>query len=324
MKKITMILLVFALIATTGFAAGQTDAAESFPEKDINLIVPWSAGGGTDTIARALVKNSKEYLGVNVNVVNKTGGQGVVGMGYVRDSRADGYTVGLITFGLSTYNLIGLSDMTYRDFDLLQLLNQSAAVLFVKADSPWQTLKDLVDYAKANPGQVSLGHTGAGGDKHLSVASFATANGIEFNYVPFDGAAPASSAVLGGHVDVGVAGIAEIKQLYEAGEVRVLCVNNTESEAGFPEIPTLTDAGYSVDSPVLDWRGLALPKGVDPIIKAKLEEGFKKMFDDPEFRAYCDEVGLNLVYKDSADFEQFLAGMEKVLEPTLDTIGLLK
>ncbi|MDC7235400.1 MAG: tripartite tricarboxylate transporter substrate binding protein [Spirochaetales bacterium] len=324
MKKIAAILIVLALFGGMISAEGQQDKGSSFPNKDITLIVPWSAGGGTDTIARALVKNAPEHIGVNVNVVNKTGGQGVVGMGAAMAARPDGYTVGMITFGLSTYNLMGLSDMTYRDFELLQLLNQSAAVLYVNADSQWDSLKDLVEYAKANPGQVSLGHTGAGGDKHLSAASLATELGIEFNYVPFDGAAPARSAVLGGHVDVAVAGIAEIKQLYEAGEVKVLSVNNVVEEAGFPDIPTVVEAGYDISAPVLDWRGLALPKGVDPEVVAILEEGFKKMFDDPEFRAFCDEVGLNLVYKNSAGYEEFLSNMEKVLEPTLESVGLLK
>ena len=324
MKKFAIALITLVLISGFAFAEGQSDSSASFPEKDLTLIVPWSAGGGTDTIARALVKNAKDYMGVNVNVVNKTGGQGVVGMGAASAARADGYTVGMITFGLSTYNLMGLADLSYRDFELLQLLNQSAAVLYVKADSQWATLKDLVDYAKAHPGEVSLGHTGAGGDKHLSAASLATELGIEFNYVPFDGAAPARAAVLGGHVDVAVAGIAEIKQLYEAGEVTVLSVNNVVEEANFPEIPTVVEAGYDISAPVLDWRGLAIPKGVPADRVEFLEEGFKKMFDDPEFRTFCEEVGLNLVYKDAKGYEEFLSNMEKVLEPTLDSVGLLK
>ncbi|WP_168203598.1 tripartite tricarboxylate transporter substrate binding protein [Oceanispirochaeta crateris] len=325
MKRLVVLLLAMFMVSSLVTAAGQGEkGGPSFPEKDLTLIVPWSAGGGTDTIARALVKNAKEYIGVNVNVVNKTGGQGVVGMAEVMSGRPDGYTVGLITFGLSTYKLMGLSEMTFRDFELLQLLNQSAAVIYVKADSQWDSLKDLVDYAKANPGQVSLGHTGAGGDKHLSAASFATEEGIEFNYVPFDGAAPSRSAVLGGHVDVAVAGIAEVKQLYEAGEIKVLCVNNLVKEPNFPDIPTIVEAGFDIEAPVLDWRGLALPKGVAEDRVAFLEEGFKKMFDDPEFRQFCEEVGLTLVYEDSTGFEDFLGNMEKVLTPTLESVGLLK
>lgn len=324
MKKIIVLLVAMIMFSNQVFANGAGESGDSFPNKDLSLIVPWSAGGGTDTIARALVKNAKKYIGVNVNVVNKTGGQGVVGMGYVSSSRADGYTVGLITFGLSTYKLMGLADLSYRDFELLQLLNQSAAVLYVKSDSQWQTLDDLVKYAKENPGEVSLGHTGAGGDKHLSAASFATEYGIELNYVPFDGAAPSRAALLGGHVDVGVAGLAEIKQLYEAGDIRILSLNNTVRNSSFPEVPTIEEVGYPIKSPVLDWRGLALPKDVPAERVALLEEGFKNMFDDPEFKAFCDSIGLLLVYEDSTGFEDFLINMENVLEPTLQTVGLAK
>lgn len=316
MKKILFLFTVVFMFTTSAFAG--------FPDKDLTLIVPWSAGGGTDTIARALVKNAKKHIGVNVNVVNKTGGQGVVGMGATKLARPDGYTVGLITFGLSTYKLMGLSNMTYRDFELLQLLNQSSAALSVKKGSKWSSLDDVIKYAKANPGKVTLGHTGAGVAWHLSAASLGVLHDVEFNYIPFDGGAPTRSALLGGHVDLAATGIDEVKQLYEAGQVDILAANALTRHPAFPNVPTLAEAGYKIDAPVLDWRGLALPKKV-PADRVKfLEQGFKKMFEDPEFRKYCKEVGLILVYEDSDGFEDFLANMEKVLQPTLDAVGLLK
>lgn len=316
MKKLSFLLVAALTLTSATFA--------NFPEKDLTLIVPWSAGGGTDTIARALVKNAKEHIGVNVNVVNKTGGQGVVGMGATRLARPDGYTVGLITFGLSTYKLMGLSNMTYRDFELLQLLNQSSAALSVKAGSKWSSLDELITYAKANPGKVNLGHTGAGAAWHLSAAALGVLHDVEFNFIPFDGGAPTRSALLGGHIDVAVTGIDEVKQLHEAGQIDILAANALNRHPAFPNVPTLADAGYAVDAPVLDWRGLALPKNVPDDRVAFLEEGFKKMFDDPEFRKYCEDVGLILVYENSDGYEDFLSNMEKVLEPTLDAVGLLK
>ena len=131
---------------------------------------PWAAGGGTDTLARTLAKNAKKYFGVNINVVNRVGGTGVVGMNSVATSKPDGYTVGVITFNLSTYRLIGLSELSYRDFDLIALLNRSPAGFSVKTDSQFKTLKDLVEYAKANPGVVTVGHSGPGQPWHLSAA----------------------------------------------------------------------------------------------------------------------------------------------------------
>lgn len=313
----------FSLVAAALMSFSASSFA-AFPEKDLTLIVPWSAGGGTDTIARALVKNAKEHIGVNVNIVNKTGGQGIIGMGATKMARPDGYTVGLITFGLSTYKLMGLSQLTYRDFDLLQLLNQSSAGLSVSANSQWDSLDEVMQHAKENPRDISLGHTGAGVAWHLSAAALGVMHDTEFNFIPFDGGAPTRSALLGGHIDLAATGIDEVKQLHEAGEVKVLAVNALQRHPAFPNVPTLAEAGYKIDAPVLDWRGLALPKNVPDERKAFLKAGFKKMFDDPEFQKYCEEVGLILVYQDSEGFEAFLSNMEEVLTPTLDAVGLLR
>jgi len=316
MKKVKNLLLAMSLSVTTAFAA--------FPDKDITLIVPWSAGGGTDTIARALVKNAKAHIGVNVNVVNKTGGQGVVGMSAARYARADGYTVGMITFGLSTYKLMGLSKLTFHDFQLLQLLNQSAPALSVKADSQWSSIEEVVKYAKANPGKVTIGHTGAGVAWHLSAASLGLTNGIKFNYIPFDGGAPTRSALLGGHIDLAATGIDEMKQLKEAGQANIIVTDAPARHPLFADVPTLAEEGYTTNAPILDWRGLALPKNVPTDRVKVLEEGFKKMFEDPEFVSFTKKVGLLLVYKDSKDFGEFLQNMENVLKPTLDAVGLLR
>jgi tripartite-type tricarboxylate transporter receptor subunit TctC len=326
MKRILTLALVLTLTAGGGLfgAGGKEAAAPKFPEKDITLVVPWSAGGGTDVIARALAKHGQKYLGVNVNVVNRTGGTGSIGMSHAATSRPDGYTVGLITFNLSTYKLQGLSDLSYRDFELMQLLNQSPGALTVKADSQFKTLKDVIEFAKANPGKVSVGHSGAGSAWHLSAAALATAYNINFTYVPFDGAAPTRSALLGGHIDVATSGIDEMLQMYEAKEVRILAVNNTERHPRFPDVPTVKEAGYAVDSPVLDWRGLGLPKGIPAAQAEILRKGFKQMFDDPEFKKFCADMGLVLVYADQKGFETFLANMETVLEPTLASVGLKK
>ena len=317
MKKVLLICSVITTLISTS-------ANAAFPEKDLTLIVPWSAGGGTDTIARALVKNAKKHIGVNVNVINKTGGQGSIGMTATKTARPDGYTVGMITFGLSTYKLMGLTDLTYRDFELLQLLNQSAAALSVKNDSQFSSLEEVIKYAKENPGVVTLGHTGPGAAWHLSAASLGVLHDVKFNYIPFDGGAPTRTALLGGHVSLSATGIDEVKQLSEAKQVKILATNSSARHPSFPDVPTFTEAGYNVDAPILDWRGLALPKGV-PADRVKfLEDGFKKMFDDPEFRKFTAEVGLILVYENAKGFESFLANMEEVLKPTLEAVGLLK
>jgi tripartite-type tricarboxylate transporter receptor subunit TctC len=320
MRKLTVISIAVAvLIVLTG-----TNGMAKFPVKDITLICPWSAGGGTDVISRALVKNAKKYFGVNVNVVNKTGGMGAVGMGAVSTARPDGYTVGMITFQLSTFRLMGLAKLSYRDYSLIQLVNRSPASISVAGDSKWKTLKDVMDYAKKNPGIVTAGHSGAGGGWHLALASIGTMNNVKFNYVPFDGAAPTRTALIGGHIDVATTGIDEVLQLYKAGQVRILAVNAFERHPLFPEVPTIAEAGFPNPNPIFDWRGLGAPKGVANDQMKVLIKGFRGCFDDPEFRKLADELGLPLVYKDPKDFEKFLADMEKTLEPALKSVGLLK
>ena len=186
-----------ALSLTAGVAL-----AADYPAKDVTMIVPWSAGGGTDTIARSLVAEAEECFGANINVVNKTGAVGAIGMGATSAARNDGYTVGLITFNLSTYGLLGQADLSYRDFDLIQLINQSPGAISVAANSEWQTLEDLMTYSQENPGVVTVGHAGTGGAWHLSAAALAKEHDTAFNYVPFDGSANVRTALLGNHVAV--------------------------------------------------------------------------------------------------------------------------
>jgi tripartite-type tricarboxylate transporter receptor subunit TctC len=299
-------------------------AKADFPERDITLVVPWSAGGGTDTLARTLVKNAKKYFGVNVNVINRVGGTGVVGMNSVAKAKPDGYTVGVITFNLSTYRLLGQSNLSYRDFNLIALLNRSQACLSVQSKSEFKTLKEMVDYAKKNPGVVTVGHSGPAGAWHLAAAAIAQKHNLKFTFVPFDGAAPTRTALVGGHISVAATGMDEVLQFYQTKQVRILAANSPTRHPSFPDIPTMAEAGFPIENPIFDWRGLGAPKGTPPEIMKVLREGFKKAAEDPDYIALMDKLGLPRVYLDHQEFEGFLAGMEKSLEPTLEMVGLLK
>lgn len=320
MRKIGF--LMAALLAVALVVPAPAKAA--FPERDITLIVPWAAGGGTDTLARTLVKNGKKYFGVNINVQNVTGGTGVIGMNQVARAKPDGYTVAVITFNLSTYRLLGQSELSYRDFDLIALLNRSIAGLTVKADSQFKTLKDLVDYAKANPGVVTVGHSGPAGAWHLAAVAIAQDQGVKFTLVPFDGAAPTRTALVGGHITVCSSGMDEVLQFYQTKQVRILAANAPTRHPAFPDVPTMAEAGYPIKNMIFDWRGLATAKGTPPEVLKVLREGFRKAAEDPEYIALMDKLALPRTYLESEKFEEFLAGMEKSLEPTLDLVGLLK
>jgi tripartite-type tricarboxylate transporter receptor subunit TctC len=318
---------MIGLAVAVVFAAGllvPAAAPAAFPERDITLIVPWAPGGGTDTVARTLVKNAKKHFGVNINVQNVTGGTGAIGMNQVARSRPDGYTLGLITFNLSTYRLLGQSELSYRDFDLIGLLNRSIAGLTVKADSPFKTLKDLVEYAKANPGVVTVGHSGPAGAWHLAAVAIAHNHKLKFTFVPFDGAAPTRTALVGGHITVCSSGMDEVLQFYQTKQVRILAANAPQRHPAFPDVPTMAEAGYPIENPIFDWRGLGAPKGTPPEVLKVLRDGFKKAAEDPEYIALMDKLALPRTFLEHDKFQEFLSGMEKSLEPTLDLVGLLK
>ncbi len=298
--------------------------AAGFPERDITLVVPWAAGGGTDTLARTLVKNGKKYFGVNINVVNRVGGTGVVGMDSVAKAKPDGYTVGVITFNLSTYRLLGLSDLSYRDFDLIALLNRSPAGLSVKADSQNKNMKDIMDYAKANPGVVTVGHSGPAGAWHLAAAALALKYGVKFTFVPFDGAAPTRTALVGGHVTVASTGMDEMLQFYKTKQARFLAAVTPNRNPFFADVPTLAEAGYPLDGYIYDWRGLGTTKGTPPEVLKFLRDAFQKCTEDPEYIKLMDDLTLPRTYMAHEQFAEFLGGMEKSLEPVLDAVGLLK
>jgi tripartite-type tricarboxylate transporter receptor subunit TctC len=298
--------------------------AASFPERDITLVCPWAAGGGTDTLARTLAKNAKKYFGVNLNVVNKVGGTGAVGMNSVAISKPDGYTVGVITFNLSTYRMIGTAELSYKDFDLIALLNRSPAGFSVKADSQFKTLKDLAEYAKANPGVVTVGHAGPGQPWHLSAALLAKSHNLKFTFVPFDGAAPTRTALVGGHISMASSGMDEVLQFYKTKQIRLLAAVTPTRNPFFPDVPTVAEAGYPIENPIFDWRGLGVAKGTPPEILKVLRDGFRKAAEDPEYIKLMDELTLPRTYMEYEQFGQFLAGLETSLAPVLDSVGLLK
>jgi tripartite-type tricarboxylate transporter receptor subunit TctC len=219
---------------------------------------------------------------------------------------------------------MGLSELSYRDFDLIALLNRSPAGISVKADSPFKTLKDLVEYAKANPGVVTVGHAGPGQAWHLAAAALAHRYGLKFAYVPFDGAAPTRTALVGGHISVATTGMDEVLQFYKTQQVRILAANSLTRHPAFPDVPTVAEAGYPIESPIFDWRGLGVPKGTSPEALKVLRDGFRNLAEDPDYIKLMGDLALPRVYMEHDKFGEFLGNMEKSLEPTLDMVGLLK
>ncbi|HSB77693.1 MAG TPA: tripartite tricarboxylate transporter substrate binding protein, partial [Candidatus Methylomirabilis sp.] len=218
----TIIGVLLGLILALGIpGAGQ---AADFPTKEVQIIIPYAAGGATDLVFRALAATTSKYLGKAVIVVNKPGGGGAVGVTEAMQARPDGHTLVTAITPLTILPHQVKTAFTYRDFEPVINVVQDPAMLQVRADSPWKSLREFLDYAKKNPELITVGNSGAGGGVHLIALAFEKAAGVKFNHIPFAGGGPSVTALLGGHINaVSVSppeGISHVK----AGKLRIVAL----------------------------------------------------------------------------------------------------
>ena len=294
--------------------------AEGYPKKGITMICPWGAGGGTDAVLRAICGAAEKQLGQTITVENKTGGGGAIGHAAIKDAKPDGYTVGMITFELNSLPQQGLIDFTYADYDPLIRVNADAATLTVKADAPYNTVQEFVDYCKANPGKVSIGNSAPGSVWHIGAGLLADKTGIDVKHIAFEGAAGAVTALAGGHIEAVSVSLAEVKSQLDAGNVKVIGIMDEKRPANYPDIPTFKEQGFDIT--YFTWRGLALPKGVDPAIKQVLVDAFAKAEADPDFVETAGKLNLNLAYQDPTEFGKFLKSNFEEVTATMKSLGL--
>ncbi len=327
-KTIMLIAIVVTFIFMfTGCAEKEAEVKEevkevesTFPEKALSAICPWSAGGGTDTILRGLTKSAEAEFGQTITVTNQTGGGGAIGHSAIMTAPNDGYTVGMITFELNSLPPQGLVDFTYEDFEPLMRVNLDAAAITVPADAPYDSIEDFVAYAKENPGEIKVGNSGVGAGWHIAGGLFANAAGIELTHVPFDGAAPAITALVGGHIDAVSVSAAEVQGQVEAGDLKILGIMSEEQLDLFPGVKTMKEQG--IDVAFGTWRGLAVPVGTPQDVKDKLVAGFKAALDSSEFVEYANNAGLMLAYQDAEEFEKFLAVNAEDVKNVMIDLGL--
>ena len=313
-----------ALLAASLFGAAPGRAA--FPEQPITLIVPWAAGGGTDAIARMIGSMMEKEWKQPVNVVNRTGGSGVVGHQAIATARPDGYTIGLITLEINMMHWVGLTDLTHEGYTPFALINQDAAAIHVKTDSPYKTVKELFAHIKANPNKVVASGSGQGGSWHLALAGLMQADGIAPNsirWVPATGAATALTDLAAGGVEFVSCSMPEAEALIKAGRIRSLTYMSPTRAANFPDVPTVEEAtGHKWHKGV--WRGMAGPKGLPKEIATQYETVIKKIWDSKEFQDFMKQRGFDLVWMDSAKFAAFMKTDNEDVGKTLKTLGLAK
>lgn len=297
----------------------------AYPRKTITLICPWAAGGGTDRLSRFMADQLQKQLGKPVVVMNRTGGSGAVGHSAGATAPPDGYTVTMATFELSTMHWMGISPLTYQDLEPVIQLNADAAALLVRADSPWESLKDLLDTIRANPGQLKMSGTATGGAWDLARAGFQVAAGLPVDsvlWVPTQGSAPSLVELLGGHIDAVCCSVPEAASQIEAGQLRVLAVMAPERLADVPDVPTVKESGIEWEA--VGWRGLAVPKGTPPEIIEVLRSNARQIVDSDAFKDFMKKNGFAIEVKGPEAFKAFLAAQDAQWQSVIQAAGYAK
>ncbi|MEQ8398309.1 tripartite tricarboxylate transporter substrate binding protein [Thalassobaculum sp.] len=313
-------------VALASVALFGTVAKAEYPERPITVIVPWGAGGGTDATGRMIAKIMQDELGVPVNVVNRTGGSGVVGHQAIATAKPDGYTIGIVTVEIAMMHWVGLTDLDYTAYTPIALYNADPAGVSVTADSKFTNVKEILDAAKANPGKMKGSGTGQGGIWHLALAGMLVDAGLDPNsvpWVPSQGAAPALADLAAGGVDVVTASVVETRALKEAGKVKVLAVMADERLPAFPDVPTLKEAG-GPDWKTAAWRTVAAPKGLPKPIQDKLGATIEKVYKSQEFQDFMASRGFGLTWADAAGLAKHYEEADASFGKVLKAVGLAK
>ncbi len=314
--------LVQAALATPAalLAGPAFSQAQGFPSRPVKLICPWPAGGSTDAVMRALAESAGKALGGQVIVENKAGASGMLGPNELVSAKPDGYTLSQLTIGIA--RLPHMQKMQFdpmKDFTYIACLTGYTFGIVVRSDSPIKSIKDLVDYAKANPGKFSFGSTGNGTTPHLAVEEFAMKAGIKLQHIPFKGNADGMQALLGGHV-MSHSDATGWGPHVDAGTCRLLATYGSKRTKRWPNVPTLNELGYDTvsDSPF----GIGGPAGMDPALTRRLHDAFKKTLEDPAVLASFEKYDQSVIYMNSEDYAKFIREQFVKEKTIIEKLGL--
>lgn len=296
-----------------------------YPTKGISVICPWSAGGGTDACLRALCEAMSKDLGQTLTVDNRTGGGGIIGHQAIADAEADGYTIGMITFELATYQPLGSSQLSWQDYDLLCRVNTDAATVTVNAE--WAQangitdLQSYVDYCLAHPGEVQMGGSSNASVWHIAGGYLMNETGIEIQMITYEeGAATAVQNAASGFIQGVTVSLAEARSFIESGHLICLGVMSEERNPAFPDVPTCKEQGFDVT--YFTQRGMGMPKGTDPAVLEILRSACAAAVEDPDFVSFMENNGQAISYLSAEDYAAFLEQNAADVAAAMEALGL--
>jgi len=311
-----------AALAAPAIVSSSALAQDKFPNRPITLIAPWPTGGSSDAVMRAFAESAGRALGGTVIVENKPGVGGTLGATAMLNAKPDGYTLTQLPLGI--YRLPHMQKMPFdpvKDLTHIVCLTGYTFGLAATMDAPYKSLKEMVAYAKANPGKVAYGHTGTGTTPHLAIEEFAAKAGIELTDIPFKGSAEIMQSILGGHIQL-MSGTTEFAPHVRAGKLRLLATLGRERNKAFPDVPTVKESGWDTvsESPF----GIGGPKNMDPAIVKILHDAFRKTLEDPKVLETLDKFYQPVIYMNTADYTAYAARTFAAEKATIDRLKAAK
>ncbi|HUV07117.1 MAG TPA: tripartite tricarboxylate transporter substrate binding protein [Spirochaetia bacterium] len=324
MKKLCLFLGIFTFLAATLYASGKAEATWPDPEKTITVVVPYSAGGGTDLIFRSVVEEMKKASPANIIISNVGGAGSATGTNEVLNQPADGYTI--LASGTHTVaaTLQGLTE-GYKEMEGIASLNWDPFIIAVLKERTWNTMKDMIAEAKKNPGKISLGNAGMGGATGVASVGLNLAFDKAFNVTPFSGGKDLLASVLGGHVDAGI--FSQSEMLSNKDKLKALVILYSEHSVlpDLKDIPTMKEAGLGdLNIPGGSFRSFSVKKGTPPDVKKRLAAMIKKAYDSKTFQDFMNQNGLLPAYYELDKLDAYFDELVKAYLPILKEAGLLK
>lgn len=317
----TVSCLFLSALLSIRLAAGPAAAADAWPVKQVELINPFAAGAAADIQARKLTEIISRDLGQPMVVRNVTGAGGAIAYNEVHRSKADGYTLIWYSGAVNTLAARKQIPYDYKAFEPIAGIGIETVSIAVSSNAPWKDLKAFIDYARENPGKVTIGNSGLGSVTHMVPVAMAAKAGLKLIHVPF-GTGLAMAALMGGKINSSSQHPAEVFNQVKAGEVRILAVSSEKRINIWPDVPTMKESG--VDLAFDQWRGIAAPKGTPRAVIDKLNGLVKKAVESKEWIDFASSLGSTPRYLDPAAFADFVAGVDQQTRAIMEPAGLLK
>lgn len=308
----------FAVLLAASTMVAAPASAQDYPDHPVEFIVPWSPGGGSDTLMRLIAGNIEPYLGAEMPIINMPGVGGTVGLREASRRDADGYTISQVHEGLLVATETGITDLAWNDFEPIALMTASPQYLVVHPTDDYTSFEEFAAYAKEHPGEITIGVT-LGGVPHLHAAMIEQAYGLQFQYVGYEGTGERIRALVGGNLDAAIGDISSSKQFVDNGDLQFLAVGSSERAAEAPDVPTFKELGADLELQVT--RGIVMPKGAPEEARDTLEAALEELSKDETYIEQTNNAGASVMFRGQDAYSDYLAKLDETVKSLAEVLA---